>query len=99
MNRRLVGLWPRRLGHGTVDPTRRCIIPARAFVIRFPDGDFEYDLTRRELPSAGDILSRRGSLWCVRRVTDGRVLTVHVDPAVARTGGEDEARARPSASP
>jgi hypothetical protein len=85
----MLGLWPRRLGH-TIDPTGRCVIPARAFVIRFPDGDFEYDLTRRERPAVGDTLRRRGSLWSVTRVTDGDVLTVHVDPAEVRAGGEGE---------
>ena len=29
-------------------------MPARAFVIRFPNGDFEYDFTRRALPRIGD---------------------------------------------
>ena len=40
-------------------------MPARAFVIRFPNGDFEYDFTRRLLPRTGDRLKRRGTLWRV----------------------------------
>jgi len=40
-------------------------MPARAFVIRFPNGDFEYDLTRRALPRIGDRFKRRRTLWQV----------------------------------
>ena len=40
-------------------------MPARAFVIRFPNGDFEYDFTRRALPRIGDRFKRRGALWQV----------------------------------
>lgn len=40
-------------------------MPARAFVIRFPNGDFEYDFTRRALPRIGDRFKRRGTLWQV----------------------------------
>ena len=31
-------------------------MPARAFVIQFPDGDFEYDFTRGAAPSIGQTL-------------------------------------------
>jgi hypothetical protein len=68
-------------------------------VIRFPDGDYEYDLTRREFPAIGDTLRRRGSFWSVTRVTDGDVLTVHVGPTDVRAGGERDPMAPPSASP
>lgn len=58
-------------------------MPARAFVIRFPNGDFEYDLTRRALPSIGDTLRRQGVLWLVTRITLDRVETVHVERVAA----------------
>ena len=35
-------------------------MPARAFVIRFPDGDFEYDVTRRVPPSVGETSEASG---------------------------------------
>jgi hypothetical protein len=54
-------------------------IPATAFVIRFPDGDFEYDVTRRGIPAVGDTLRRRGSLWSVLRTHRGEVPTVFVE--------------------
>jgi hypothetical protein len=54
-------------------------VPARAFVIRFPNGDFEYDFTRGRLPSIGDKMRRHGLLWLVTRITRGRVATVHVE--------------------
>ena len=56
-------------------------MPSRAFVIRFPDGDFEYDLGRRGTPSVGETLRRRGSLWSVTRIDDEAVQTIHVEPA------------------
>jgi hypothetical protein len=54
-------------------------VPARAFVIRFPDGDFEYDLTRRAVPSIGERMRRKGLLWSVTRITENGVATVHVE--------------------
>jgi hypothetical protein len=54
-------------------------MPARAFVIRFPDGDFEYDLTRRAVPSIGETMRRKGMLWSVTRITENGVVTVHVE--------------------
>ena len=51
-------------------------MPSRAFVIRFPDGDFEYDLGRRGTPSVGETL-----LWSVTRIDDEVVQTIHVEPA------------------
>jgi hypothetical protein len=57
----------------------RCSIPAKAFVIRFPNGDFEYDVTRRVTPSIGETVRRGGILWSVTRVNSGAVPTVHVE--------------------
>ena len=53
---------------------------ARAFVIQFPDGDFEYDLTRGAAPSIGQTLRRRGSLWSVTAVDGEGVVTIYVEP-------------------
>lgn len=72
--------------------TERCLIPARAFVIRFPDGDFEYDFTRSVAPAVGDTLRRLGVTWRVTRRTEGDVLTVHVERAKRETDGEGEER-------
>lgn len=63
-------------------------MPARAFVIRFPDGDFEYDLTRSVPPSVGETLRRRGVSWCVTERTQEDVLTLHVERAQRRPGRE-----------
>lgn len=56
-------------------------MPGKAFVIRFPSGDFEYDLTvtGRALPTIGDTMRRQGVLWSVVRITPDRVDTVHVE--------------------
>jgi hypothetical protein len=48
-------------------------------VIRYPNGDFEYDFTRRAFPSVGERLRRKGLLWLVTRITQGRVMTVYVE--------------------
>ncbi|HEX5701410.1 MAG TPA: hypothetical protein VFX77_12240 [Rubrobacter sp.] len=56
-------------------------MPGKAFVIRFPNGDFEYDLTvtGRALPAVGDTMRRKGVLWLVTRVTHELVEIVHVE--------------------
>ena len=57
-------------------------MPAKAFVIRFPNGDFEYDLTAtgRALPAVGETLRRKGLVWSVVSVTpDDLGHTVHVE--------------------
>jgi hypothetical protein len=56
-------------------------MPAKAFVIRFPDGDFEYDVRRRPAPAVGDLIRRRGTLWLVTRVTRRSDVIVHVERA------------------
>ena len=50
-------------------------------MIRFPNGDFEYDLTvtGRALPAVGDTMRRRGVLWLVTRITYELVEIVHVE--------------------
>ena len=61
-------------------------MPGKAFAVRFPDGDFEYDLTvtGRPLPAVGDTMRRRGVLWLVTRITRERVEVVHVERVDAR---------------
>lgn len=56
-------------------------MPGKAFVISFPDGDFEYDLTvtGRALPAIGETMRRKGVLWLVTRITQGLVEVVHVE--------------------
>ena len=62
-------------------------------MIRFPDGDFEYDVTRSVPPSVGETLRRRGVTWCVTERTQEDVLTIHVERA-ERGGGETPAEER-----
>jgi hypothetical protein len=83
-------LLARAIEHVRAKPFQatRCDIPARAFVIRFPDGDFEYDLTRNDYPEVGDVLRRRGSLWSVIGIEGDVQFTVHVAP----TDGQDVQR-------
>jgi hypothetical protein len=60
-------------------------MPAKAFVIRFPNGDYEYELSRRAAPAIGETVRRKGVLWKVARITQGAITqdgidTVHVEP-------------------
>ena len=59
-------------------------MPTKAFVIRFPNGDFEYDLTRRALPYICETLRRKGLVWAVLRITPDRVDAVHAELLGAR---------------
>jgi hypothetical protein len=84
-----------RPGHAGLEQTERCLIPARAFVIRFPDGDFEYDFTRSVAPSVGDTLRRLGTTWRVTRRRQEDVLTIYVERVEHATKREAEAIATP----
>jgi hypothetical protein len=55
-------------------------MPSRAFVVRFPNGDFEYDVRSRDAPEVGETMRRRGALWKVT-TRDARdvVVTIHVE--------------------
>jgi len=60
-------------------------------VIRFPNGDYEYDFTRRAIPTIGETMRKQGLLWSVTRITHDRlerdgVETVHVKRVDAREG-------------
>jgi hypothetical protein len=52
---------------------------ASAFVILFPNGDYEYDLRQSAAPTIGDKIRRRGVVWSVTSITRGSVATVHVE--------------------
>ena len=54
-------------------------MPAKALLIRYPDGDFEYDFTRHELPTIGDTMRRKGERWRVTRLSEAGVLTAYVE--------------------
>jgi hypothetical protein len=55
------------------------------FVIRFPNGDFEYAATSRPMPSVGDSLYRNGMVWLVTRVMHDGAPTVFVEHADEKT--------------
>jgi hypothetical protein len=50
-----------------------------AFVIVFPNGDYEYDMRQASTPTIGDKIRRRGVLWSVASITRGSVATLHVE--------------------
>jgi hypothetical protein len=50
------------------------------FLIRYPNGEYEYSLTQRGIPSIGDHLRRKGSLWVVKHVNGNGNATVFVEP-------------------
>jgi len=52
---------------------------ARSFEIRFPDGDYEIDVTTRPLPAAGATMRRKHANWRVGRVEAGRIPVVYVE--------------------
>jgi hypothetical protein len=50
------------------------------FVIRFPNGDFEYAVaTQRSLPTVGTTIHRQGAAWVVTRVIPDEPATVYVE--------------------
>lgn len=55
-------------------------MPAKAFVIHFPNGDYEYVLQRRGLPTVGDEIRLKGAQWTVARTVDDDTPTVFVLP-------------------
>ena len=54
-------------------------------MIRFPNGDYEYELSRRAAPAIGETVRRNGELWKVVRITQSGAVTkdeidtVHVE--------------------
>jgi len=51
----------------------------QTFVIRYPNGDFEYAFTGQPPPVVGDTLSRKGESWCVTRLVGRDVVTAYVE--------------------
>jgi hypothetical protein len=49
------------------------------YVIRFPDGDFQYAATDRRVPSVGETIHRKGVDWVVTRVVHDGASTVFVE--------------------
>jgi hypothetical protein len=68
-------------------------MPAKAVLIRFPDGDYEYEATRRDIPSLGETMRRKGQLWTVTRITGDGPATVHVEPVPGESADRPERRA------
>jgi len=54
---------------------------AKAFVIRFPNGDFEYDFWNDCAPEVGESVRRRGVVWDVKRIARSTVSTIYVERA------------------
>jgi hypothetical protein len=73
------GLVNHLAGHGRSRRTKRWHIPAQALLIRYPDGDFEYDFIRQALPVIGDTVRGKGERWRVTRLVESGVLTAYVE--------------------
>jgi hypothetical protein len=72
---------------------RRWPMPERAFVIHFPNGDFEYDVRPTAAPEVGEMVRRRGALWRVTtRETQDVVVSLHVE-AVDEPSGPQQTSA------
>jgi hypothetical protein len=56
------------------------------FVIRFPDGDFQYIVTEHRVPSVGETIHRMGAAWLVTRVVHDGASTVYVERAEEQLG-------------
>jgi len=77
-------------------------MPARPFEIRYPDGDFEIDYTRRPLPAVGETIQRENRVWEVTRREDrdaegGGAVFVYVEPAETPRGEDRSAAGDPVA--
>jgi hypothetical protein len=55
-----------------------------AYVIRFPDGDYEYSVGSTRPPVVGLTITRRGAEWRVTEIVESRPMTVYVTPVPAR---------------
>ena len=63
-------------------------MPSKAFVVRFPNGDFEYEVRSRDAPEVGETMRRRGALWKVTTLdTRDVVVTICVEAVDERTPG------------
>jgi len=50
-----------------------------AFVVRFPDGGYEYRTTPGAMPLLGEKLTIRGEVWSVTQIRRDRVVSVNVE--------------------
>jgi len=51
-----------------------------AYVIRFPDGDYEYVVSPESAPAVGTRIERRQAVWKVTEVVESKPATVYVAP-------------------
>lgn len=77
---------PRQQGQQPRNESRRLHITPDAFVIRFPDGDYEYFATQRPVPRVGETIHRWGTDWLVTRVVEDGASIVYVEPAEEQLG-------------
>jgi hypothetical protein len=52
-----------------------------AVVIRFPDGDYEYDLSPSFSPAVGKTIKRKGAWWTITEMVESTPVTVYIAPA------------------
>ena len=50
-----------------------------AFVIRFPDGAYEYRTTLGAMPALGEKLTIKGEVWSVTQIRRDGVVSVNVE--------------------
>jgi hypothetical protein len=51
-----------------------------AYVIRFPDGDYEYVVSPASAPAVGTNIERKHAVWKVTEVVSSTPATVYVAP-------------------
>jgi len=51
-----------------------------AVVIRFPDGDYEYDLSPSFAPAVGKTIKRKGAWWTIMEIVESTPVTVYIAP-------------------
>jgi hypothetical protein len=52
-----------------------------SYVIRFPDGDYEYVVSPTSAPRVGEKIERKRVVWTVTDVVENKPATVYVAPA------------------
>jgi hypothetical protein len=55
---------------------------ASAYVIRFPDGDYEYVVSSASAPAVGTKIERKQAVWKVTEVVSSKPATVYVAPVL-----------------
>jgi hypothetical protein len=51
-----------------------------AYVIRYPDGDYEYVVSPTSAPTVGTRIERKETVWKVTQVVESKPATVYVSP-------------------